>query len=370
MDVIERFLTNIYRSAFLPLVRVMAGRKRFLSASRGPAVSTVFEALSDKDEVIKKCQELLQGHPPLLRRSFHELPSAPNLATVRIMQWNILADALGNGGDNFIKCPKEALNWETRKFRILEELLIYDPDVMCLQEVDHYHDFFDPILKVLGYHGTFMAKPSSPCLDNPYNNGPDGCALFFKSDKFDLINCEKLVLKVTHDGYQRWSNQVGIISTLRYNILGQSKKEIVVGVTHLKAKAGCEYIRHSQGLDLHEHFSNQIGSHPGVLVGDFNAETSEEVYCVFAESPLNLNSAYKLLSKDGQTEPDYTTWKIRKNGEQCHTIDYMWYTKEGLAVKRLLHIPTGEEIGKDRLPSETYPSDHLSLVCDFLVIDH
>ncbi|XP_071950537.1 nocturnin-like [Antedon mediterranea] len=369
MEATERLFTRIYRRAFLPLLRisVMDSRRRFLGVSRGAAPkTTLFENMSERKEVIEKCQDLVKDRPPLLKRKFVEFPNVQNDSTVRVIQWNILADALATGRDNFIRCPKAALNWETRKFHILEELLTYDPDVMCLQEVDHYDDFFNPILKMLGYHGSFMAKPSSPCLDSPQNNGPDGCALFFKTDKFDLVNSEKLVLKVTHDGYERWSNQVGIINTLRCS----NKKEFVIGVTHFKAKPGYEDVRYSQGLDLLEHFTSQVGSLPGILVGDFNAEPTEEVYRLYAECPLNLDSAYKLLSVDGKSEPAYTTWKIRKNGEQCHTIDYMWYTKTSLAIKSLLCFPTGDEIGENRLPSATYPSDHLSLVCEFSIPDN
>lgn len=106
------------------------------------------------------------------------------------------------------------------------------------------------------------------------------------------------------------------------------------------------------------------GSIPLVVCGDFNAEPREEVYRRFSSSPLGLNSAYKLLSSDGQTEPAYTTWKIRPSGESCSTLDYIWYSHDSLSVDCLLDIPTEEQIGPDRLPSYHYPSDHLSLVCD------
>lgn len=33
-------------------------------------------------------------------------------------------------------------------------------------------------------------------------------------------------------------------------------------------------------------------------------------------------------------------------------------------MTNLLEFPSGEEIGVDRIPSLSYPSDHFSLVCD------
>merc|ERR1712079_825702 len=57
---------------------------------------------------------------------------------VRVLQWNALSQTLGTKNDNFVKCPKSALDWRTRKFRMLEEIIQYDADVICLQEVDHF----------------------------------------------------------------------------------------------------------------------------------------------------------------------------------------------------------------------------------------
>ena len=41
--------------------------------------------------------------------------------------------ALGTKNDNFVRCPKPALEWRTRRFRMLEEIARHDADVICLQ---------------------------------------------------------------------------------------------------------------------------------------------------------------------------------------------------------------------------------------------
>lgn len=81
----------------------------------------------------------------------------------------------------------EALSWPERKYLILEEILTYRPHILCLQEVDHYYDTFQPILRNLGYSGNFFPKPWSPCLDIEGNYGPDGCALFFDQSRFEFL---------------------------------------------------------------------------------------------------------------------------------------------------------------------------------------
>ncbi|KAM8939481.1 nocturnin [Pelodytes ibericus] len=317
------------------------------------------EQLDPKD-LMEECQVALQDRPARLHRELVSLHNPSSNQTFRVMQWNILAQALGEGKDNFVKCPMEALKWEERKYLILEEILTYHPDVLCLQEVDHYFDTFQPILSRLGYQCTFLAKPWSPCLDVEHNNGPDGCALFFLQERFQLVSSAKIRLSAR----TLKTNQVAIAETLQCNETG---KLLCFAVTHLKARTGWERFRLAQGSDLLRNLESitQGAKIPLIICGDFNAEPTEEVYKRFASSSLNLNSAYKVLSEDGESEPPYTTWKIRPTGESCNTLDYIWYSQHALKVNSALGLLTEEQIGPNRLPSFNYPSDHLSLVCDF-----
>ncbi|CAB1327370.1 unnamed protein product [Coregonus sp. 'balchen'] len=324
---------------------------------------------ADPLELLRECEEALRDRPPRLLRAFicpgegeadrEEGDNSATQRTIRVMQWNILAQ--GEGMDSFINCPLEALNWAARKYLILEEILTYRPHILCLQEVDHYYDTFQPILASLGYRGNFCPKPWSPCLDVKGNNGPDGCALFYDEARFDLLDSVNVRLCA-----------VAVVTTLRCRATG---RRLCVAVTHLKARSGWERLRSAQGSDLLRNLTTLTQSPGGptgtapdtplLVCGDFNAVPSEDVYQRFASSPLILDSAYKGLSRDGLSEPAYTTWKIRPTGECCSTLDYIWYSREAFSVDAVLAMPTEEQIGPNRLPSYNYPSDHLSLVCDF-----
>lgn len=134
----------------------------------------------------------------------------------------------------------------------------------------------------------------------------------------------------------------------------------------MKARNGAllSTLRNEQGKDLLEFVLNHSEDYPVILCGDFNAEPTEPVYSsIINHARLGLASAYA-TSNEGQ-EPPYTTWKIRDEGEVCHTIDYIFYTKRRLRVDATLDFPTGDQIGACRVPSFIYPSDHFSLVCDF-----
>lgn len=222
-------------------------------------------------------------------------------------------------------------------------------------------------MKKLGYNGSFFPKPDSPCLFTACSNGPDGCAMFYRTSKFSCLEKESIVLM--RDSNKALTNQVSII--YKFALKDDSRLEVAVATTHLKAKNGWEQLRMEQGAYLVNYLHEKFCNTPLIICGDFNAEYSEPVYQVFAESPLSLGSAYKLLNKGLNCEPPYSTWKIRGgfNGSEtdvCHTIDYIWYTKNRLKVRALLNFPTEEDIGPDRLPSYQYPSDHFSLASDFM----
>ena len=272
----------------------------------------------------------------------------------------IYLTALATGKDNFVKCPEEALKWKNRRLQILQEILTIEPDVVCLQEVDHFHLFKDA-LQAVGYEGTFLPKPDSPALYTDNSNGPDGCAIFYHTDKLQLLKINKMVLKAN----KMLTNQVSIFCHLECRMTG---KQVVIATTHLKAKEGWDALRHKQGESLLDNLNSKSDNKPLIICGDFNAEHSEPVYKAFYDSSLNIRSAYTLLS-NSHDEPPYTTWKIRgrRDGEEtaaCRTIDYIWYTVDNLDVKSVLEFPTKKEIGEFALPSFRYPSDHLSLAVD------
>ncbi|KAK0138731.1 Nocturnin [Merluccius polli] len=327
-----------------------------------------------EQELLRECEEALRSRPPRFHRHFVHCgggQGAPS-SLIRVMQWNILAQALGEGADCFVRCPMEALSWPERKYLILEEILTYRPHILCLQEVDHYYDTFQPSLRNLGYSGNFFPKPCSLCLDIEGNNGPDGCALFFDESRFEFLDSVSVRLSAMLIP----TNQIAVVTKLRCRTTGRC---VFVAVTHLKARSGWERLRSAQGSDLLSHLQNLVRGHPPggtppppdvsdtplIVCGDFNAAPSEEVYRCFATSPLRLDSAYKKLSRDGSTEPRFTSWKVRPSGECCSTLDYIWYTRDSLHVDAVLDMPTEEQIGPNRLPSFNYPSDHLSLICDF-----
>ena len=136
---------------------------------------------------------------PLYRRRWAESSDTSPGAPLRVVQFNVLADGL-SGRDTklggFDSAPKESLKWEARRRRLLEEIFRHpgrEPDVICLEEVDHYHDWFMPQLSKRGYRGFFLKKPKSPCLKTAPGSGlEDGCALFCREATVAVARVEAM----------------------------------------------------------------------------------------------------------------------------------------------------------------------------------
>ena len=139
---------------------------------------------------------------------------------------SIFFAAIGTKNDKFVECPDEALDWRTRRFRMLEEIARHDADIVCLQEVDHFK-FLRKSLASLGYVGHFLPKPDSPCLYLADNSGPDGCAIFYKQDKFDMLNIDKRIVEV----WRVQTNQVSYFDILFWKFCRSELGKGVIQIT-------------------------------------------------------------------------------------------------------------------------------------------
>jgi endonuclease/exonuclease/phosphatase family metal-dependent hydrolase len=290
------------------------------------------------------------------------------------MQFNILADGLSGmdrekGG--FTASPPESLDWTYRRDRIVEETQRHKcngrpPDVIAMQEVDHYHDFFKATMDTLGYDSMFIPKPCSPCTKSMDPNLEDGCALFWSRSRLAMLESETINYdKLSPDGVQtgQKSNQVALLATLRAN----GAAPVVFAVTHLAASKTPEgeRIRAQQITQL---LDRLLAKHlPCVIAADLNATPRPgaypcEAYPAALAHPLRARSAYAAAAADGE-EPAYTTWKRRGEAEARHTIDYI-LAAGPVGVARVLLPPADADVAPERLPGWRYPSDHIALCAE------
>lgn len=215
------------------------------------------------------------GQPPLLPREMHTLPVSSLAAraggwvrvaatTIIVMQFNLLAEGLSSGPDaappfvavrrseyggfDSVARPELALAWDTRKLRLLEEILRYAPDVLTVQECDHFDDLLLPALRLAGYDGVFAAKRSAPGLE--YGFYSDGTAVFWRTAVFERLGAERRVFTEA-DGSD--SSRPYLLVLLRHVARGTT---LLVCSTHLKAKLSQERQLHPRMIHcttIHTH---------------------------------------------------------------------------------------------------------------------
>ncbi|XP_024083030.1 CCR4-NOT transcription complex subunit 6 isoform X4 [Cimex lectularius] len=105
-----------------------------------------------------------------------------------VMCYNVLCDKYATR-QMYGYCPTWALAWEYRKKAILAEIRHYTADIISLQEVetDQFYKFFLPELKRDGYDGIFSPKSRAKTMSENERKYVDGCAIFYRTAKFTLI---------------------------------------------------------------------------------------------------------------------------------------------------------------------------------------
>jgi len=84
--------------------------------------------------------------------------------------------------------PSWALSWDYRKELILTEVMSHDADFVCLQEVDiaQYEDYFVKHLEGQDYEGVYYPKSRYKTMSDADRRQVDGCATFYKTNKYVL----------------------------------------------------------------------------------------------------------------------------------------------------------------------------------------
>lgn len=278
------------------------------------------------------------------------------------------------GGFSSIPFPKVALDFRLRRWRILEVILGSNRDalfdIVAMEEIDRYHGFFFPLLRLFGYQGSFVPKTRAPGLFMGWYS--DGCALFWQPS-FELVSEQRREYSV--------GNQVYMIVTLRHVATGH---HVIVAVTHLKAQKGAaqERVRCHQVDELLDSISKRasvlVQNHKAVSVivtGDFNADppvnTSDDgAVSRILRRGIQTNAQHSsspILSAYDLSAPTfYTTWKTRGPVTIRRIIDYIFYSGS-LTCKATLRVPPEVELDVTKLPGLRYPSDHVMIAAKFRI---
>ncbi|XP_073116000.1 carbon catabolite repressor protein 4 homolog 1 isoform X2 [Elaeis guineensis] len=345
--------------------------------------------------------------------------------TFSVLSYNILSDAYATS-ESYSYCPSWALSWPYRRQNLLREIVGYHADILCLQEVqsDHFEEFFAPELDKHGYQALYKKKTSEVYSGNP--NAIDGCATFFRRDKFSHVKkyeveFNKAAQSLTDAVIQPGQKKVALSRLIKDNIAlivvleakfsnhgadNPGKRQLLcVANTHVNVHQDHKDVKLWQVHTLLKGLEKIAVSAdiPMLVCGDFNSVPGSAPHALLAMGKVDqlhpdlaidplgilrppsklthqlpLVSAYSSFARmmvvghsleqqrkrmDPTTnEPLFTNCTRDFIG----TVDYIFYTADSLTVESLLELLDEESLRKDTaLPSAEWSSDHLALLAEF-----
>lgn len=263
---------------------------------------------------------LEQLQPPPMEIPYHEIlwrewedfstqPDAQGLEAgdgpqfqFTLMSYNILAqDLMQQSSELYLHCHPDILNWNYRFANLMQEFQHWDPDILCLQEVqeDHYWEQLEPSLRMMGF--TCFYKRRTGCKT-------DGCAVCYKPTRFRLL-CASPV-EYFRPGLELLNrDNVGLVLLLQPLVpegLGQvSVAPLCVANTHVLYNPRRGDVKLAQMAILLAEVDKVArlsdGSHcPIILCGDLNSVPDSPLYNFIRDGELQYNGmpAWKVSGQE------------------------------------------------------------------------
>lgn len=143
------------------------------SSTKGSPVSKIFQRYARQKRMSETCRKW-RTIPSAARRS-------PDDVMFTLMSYNILAqDLLEMHEDLYEQHDHVTLSWPHRYDRLLAEINLVRPDILCLQEMqDDHKEQFSNGLANFKYEMIFKKRTGDK---------PDGCAIYYRRDMFELVD--------------------------------------------------------------------------------------------------------------------------------------------------------------------------------------
>ncbi|KAA6417823.1 MAG: hypothetical protein FRX49_12246 [Trebouxia sp. A1-2] len=311
------------------------------------------------------------------------------------------------------------------KFTALTYNLLADLYASEVQS-NHFDNFLAPELQKAGYTAIYKRKTTELYTGSSY--AIDGCATFFKRDKFALVkkyevefNKAALSLSDSIPADQKKAalnrllkDNVALIAVLEAldppQLEGANRRQLIcIANTHIHANPELNDVKLWQVHTLLKGLEKIAASAdiPMLVAGDFNSVPGSAAHSLLVnrivennhpelqndplgilrpasklQHNLHLASAYAAVheARDGgpalqkqkrRMDPKYHEPKFTNMGQGFQgTLDYVLYTTNSLVPTATLELPDESDIKDTRnskagLPNETWSSDHIALLAEF-----
>ena len=219
---------------------------------------------------------------------------------IRIVQYNVLCDSLLPTStkiveEDLVKLPH--LSWENRSKKILSELKTLNADLISLIEFENDEKF---IKELNSYGYEFAFKPRT-------GNHSEGCAIAWKSDKYELINLFSIGFNMNKDEknisdiYNR--DNIALIGI--FKLVEIPNTIIIFATTHLvynvkrgDVKLGQIYQLTNTLEEFRKKYEDELKNKVYIFLGtDLNSTPKSGVYKLLTTGELNCNQINKYSLK-------------------------------------------------------------------------
>lgn len=399
-----------------------------------PEISKIYQDLNgDKKLLQYLLDHLAINTAPPPERSWVTVrqidPDKP-IATFTILCYNVLCDKYATT-NLYSYCPQWALNWEYRKQSIIKEICHYDADVITLQEVEteQFKQFFVPKLEAVGYTGVFYPKSRSKTMMEEERKYVDGCAIFWKREKFEVERNELIEFtKVAIEKAQAHENMLNrvmprdnialtVVLRIKDSLYGPHHRMppnpsenvagnmLVVCTAHIHWDPEFCDVKLIQSMmlvhELQKVLDNIAAKYnlltqqiPVLICGDFNSLPDSGVFEFLSKGAISKDhpdlksfredSCLSCLSADLKDQQNFTH-SLRLDsavdpGQMPYTnytldfkglIDYIFATPQSLARLGVLGPLDTTWVHQNKFvgfPQPHVPSDHIPIMAQFAVI--
>ncbi|KAG6479600.1 hypothetical protein ZIOFF_063068 [Zingiber officinale] len=173
-------------------MRTGEGDPEPLKLPSGPVLSAEPRVLKRKHEAdrhrhtaveTKRRRTRGRGEDGIRRWVFSPRDLSSSMQRFVIVSYNLLGvENASKHLDLYHSVPSHCLNWDRRKRQIHKELTLYNPNILCFQEVDKF-DELASLFQTDGYAGIYKQRTGE---------ANDGCAIFWKEKEFTLLYQEDI----------------------------------------------------------------------------------------------------------------------------------------------------------------------------------
>ncbi|CAO3639452.1 unnamed protein product [Cunninghamella echinulata] len=342
---------------------------------------------------------------------------------ITVLCYNILCQKLANP-QIYGYTPSWAIQWDYRKELILSEIIHWNTDIVCLQEVEmgEYEEFIGETLKHQGnYDGVFFPKSRAKTMSEKERRVVDGCATFYKADKFNLIEYHLLEynqtalqrpdFKKSDDIYNRvmTKDNIAVMTVLEHK---ETLQRILIANSHIHwdpTYADVKLVQVGMLMDDLEKFATKHLTPqpstttpssptskdrkrptyssptelPTIICGDFNSTPDSGVVEFFSKGSIKQDHddfgtyIYGDYTTEGLSHPyslksAYANFKDLKftNLTPGFTgiLDYIWYTSNTVDSLSLLGPIDNSYLSKIvGFPNAHFPSDHIPIAAELKI---